>query len=93
MKLVQILCLELIDNFTGTTLTTIEKFSSCDCPQCNVICEHNLRVQNEQFSEVKGFILRDTEKEEGPIGIRTTDPWITKRTLYHWAIWLADEWA
>ncbi len=25
--------------------------------------------------------------------IRTPDPWVTKQTLYHWAIWLADEWA
>ncbi len=26
-------------------------------------------------------------------GIRTPGPWVTKRILYHWAIWLADEWA
>ena len=24
-------------------------------------------------------------------GIRTPNPWITKWTLYHWAVWLADE--
>ena len=24
--------------------------------------------------------------------IRTLDPWITRRTLYRWAIWFADDW-
>ncbi len=26
-------------------------------------------------------------------GIRTPDPWVAKRTIYHWATWLAHEWA
>ncbi len=25
-------------------------------------------------------------------GIRTPDPWVARRTIYHWAIWLTDEW-
>ncbi len=54
-----------------------------------------LRVQNEQFSEEKGFILCDTEK--GSIvsaGIRTPDPWLilyrnknTKWCLHNWIPW------
>ncbi len=26
-------------------------------------------------------------------GIQTPDPWVTEGTPYHWAIWLADDWA
>ncbi len=39
----------------------------------------SLRVQNEKFSEEKGFI-------DGSIfvdGIRTPDPWVAKRAIYH----------
>ena len=48
----------------------------------------------------KGFILCYTRKVEkrywkGSVvstGIRTPDLWVAKRTIYHWASWLADEW-
>ncbi len=25
-------------------------------------------------------------------GIRTPDPWVAKRAIYHWANWIVDEW-
>ena len=28
-----------------------------------------------------------------PPGFEPPDRWVTGRTLYHWAIWLADDWA
>ncbi len=53
-----------------------------------------LRVQNEQFSEEKGFILRDTEKEVYVVSaeIRIPHNYYEANSLYHWAIWLAGEW-
>ncbi len=44
-------------------------------PNCvNVVAD--LRVQNEQFSEEKGFILRYTEKDVGPrVTWGNMDPW------------------
>ncbi len=52
-----------------------------------------VHIQNEQFSEEKGFILRYTEKEVNSFRrrIRTPGPWGAKRTIYHEATWLADE--
>ncbi len=42
-----------------------------------------LRVQNEPFSEEKGFILLYRKGSIVSAGIRSPDPWITQRTLYH----------
>ena len=48
--------------------------------------QHVKGIQDEHFSEEKGFILRDTEKENSFRRDSNPDPWVMGRTIYHWAI-------
>ncbi len=52
----------LLQNILGQ-LIKIRKSESLYCLILNLLFSIELRVQDEQFSEEKRFILRDTEKE------------------------------
>ena len=49
-----------------------------------------------KWTVFRGKKIHSTWHWKGSIvsaGIWTLDPWITRQTLYHWAVWLGDEWA
>ncbi len=79
-----------------STYLKVRQYWQKDCTISYANLFDVVRIKGTKWAVFGGKRIHSTLCWKGSIvsaGIRTPDPWVAKRTIYHWAIWLADEWA